>query len=65
MDLYRKERAHVVDDMTIKHRPGVSSSGGSEGLIFAAPEIPGGSIMAILAFLIAALLIDHRDCTFY
>ena len=56
MDLYRKERAHVVDDMTIKHRSGVSSSGGSEGPIFAAPEIPGDSIRAILAFLIATLL---------
>ncbi len=56
MDLHRKERAHVVDDMTLKHRSGVSSSGGSEGPIFAAPEIPGGSILAILVLLIAALL---------
>lgn len=50
------EEIDVIDTINIRYMPGVSSSPGPEIPEFVTPEFPGGSIMAILAFLIAALL---------
>lgn len=57
------EEIDVTGSMTIRHGAGITSSGESEVPQFHIPEFPGGSIMAILAFLIAALLIRSKKIT--
>ena len=57
------EEVDVVDSMTIRYGAGIASRGESEAPQFHVPAFPGGSIMAILAFLMAALLIRSQKIT--
>ena len=57
------EEIDVTGSTTIRHGTGTTSRGASEVPQFHIPEFPGGSIMAILAFLIAALLISQKKIT--
>ncbi len=57
------EEIDVTGSTTIRHGIGTTSRGASEVPQFHVPEFPGGSIMAILAFLIAALLISQKKIT--
>ena len=54
------EEVDVVDLMTIRYGAGSTPRGESMVPQFSTPEFPGGSIMAILAFLMAALLIRSQ-----
>ena len=57
------EEIDVIDSTTIRHGIGTTWRGASETPQFHTPEFPGGSIMAILAFLLAALLISKKKIT--
>jgi hypothetical protein len=57
------EEIDVVDSTTIRPGRGITREGGSEIPAFHTPEFPGGSIMAILAFLMAALLFRSKKIT--
>ncbi|MHA2163537.1 MAG: hypothetical protein ACXABF_14035 [Candidatus Thorarchaeota archaeon] len=57
------EEIDVVDSTTIRPGRGITREGGSEIPAFQTPEFPGGSIMAILAFLMAALLFRSKKIT--
>ncbi|MHC4690136.1 MAG: hypothetical protein ACYS5F_10930 [Planctomycetota bacterium] len=57
------EEIDVVGSMTIRPGGGVTRGGGSEVPKFSTPEFPGGTIMGILAFLIAALLFRSKKIT--
>ena len=57
------EEIDVTDSTTIRPGRGTTSRGTSEVPQFHIPEFPGGSIMALLAFLMAALLIMSQKIT--
>lgn len=57
------EEIDVTDSTTIGPGGGTTSGGASEVPQFHIPEFPGGSIMALLAFLLAALLISKQKIT--
>ena len=54
------EEIDVADSTTIRPGAGITREGGSEVPHFGMPEFPGGTIMAILAFLAAMLLMRAR-----
>jgi hypothetical protein len=54
------EEVDVVGSTSIKPSVGLTRGGGSDVPQFVTPEFPGGTIMAVVAFLIAALLFSAR-----
>jgi hypothetical protein len=54
------EEVDVVGSMDIRAGVGFTRDGGPDVPEFHVPEMPGGTIMAVLAFLIAALLFSAR-----